>query len=113
VGVGTGTTKPVVRKDFLYIDSGSLEDEIRSRTTIRVGPAGLVMDRTDYRNSWNQTINELSSSSSAIKRIIANEQIDLPVTDLITQKVISLPMHTELDEEQIDYITQKIIEFVK
>jgi dTDP-4-amino-4,6-dideoxygalactose transaminase len=44
---------------------------------------------------------------------IANEQIDLPVTDLITRRVISLPMHTELEEEQIDYITQKIIEFVK
>jgi dTDP-4-amino-4,6-dideoxygalactose transaminase len=44
---------------------------------------------------------------------IANEHIDLPVTDLITRKVISLPMHTELDEEQIDYITQKINEFVR
>ena len=93
VGVGTGTTKPVVRKGFLYIDSGSLEDEIRSRTTIRVGPAGLVMDRTDYRNSWNQTINELSSSSSAIKRIIANEPIEDEEWQLLRSKLASPDMY--------------------
>jgi len=44
---------------------------------------------------------------------IASEIIDLPVTDMLTRKVISLPMHTELDIEQIDYITTKINEFVR
>lgn len=43
---------------------------------------------------------------------IAGEIIELPVTDMLTRKVISLPMHTELDTEQIDYITKKINEFV-
>jgi len=28
------------------------------------------------------------------------------------QEVISLPMHTELDDEQIEYITKTIIDFV-
>ena len=37
---------------------------------------------------------------------------DFPVTNLLVQEVISLPMHTELDDEQITFITQKIIEFV-
>jgi len=38
--------------------------------------------------------------------------LDMPVTDWLTQRVISLPMHTELDEEQLNYITSKILEFV-
>jgi dTDP-4-amino-4,6-dideoxygalactose transaminase len=33
-------------------------------------------------------------------------------TDWLTQRVISLPMHTELDEEQQNYITEKVLEFV-
>src|SRR6476620_12383554 len=38
--------------------------------------------------------------------------LDMPVTDWLTQRVISLPMHTELDEEQLNYISSKVLEFV-
>ncbi len=37
----------------------------------------------------------------------------MPVTDWLTERVISLPMHTELDEDQLNYITTKVLEFVK
>lgn len=37
---------------------------------------------------------------------------DFPVTNAIVKDCISLPMHTELDDEQIDFITKTIIEFV-
>ena len=37
---------------------------------------------------------------------------DLPVTDWLTERVISLPMHTELDEEQQTYIVNKVLEFI-
>lgn len=36
----------------------------------------------------------------------------LPVTDWLTARVISLPMHTELDEEQLQYITQHVLNFI-
>jgi len=36
----------------------------------------------------------------------------LPVTDWLTQRVISLPIHTELDEEQQSFIVNKVLEFV-
>lgn len=36
----------------------------------------------------------------------------MPVTDWLTERVISLPMHTELDEEQMHFITSKVLEFV-
>lgn len=37
---------------------------------------------------------------------------DLPVTDWLTERVISLPIHTELDEEQQTFIINKVLEFV-
>jgi len=40
-----------------------------------------------------------------------NENV-FPVTNQLVQEVISLPMHTELDDEQIEYITTKILEFI-
>lgn len=40
-----------------------------------------------------------------------NEE-DFPVTNQLVKEVISLPMHTELDDEQIAHITDTIIDFV-
>lgn len=37
---------------------------------------------------------------------------DLPVTDWLTERVISLPIHTELDDEQLAFITEKVNEFI-
>ena len=37
---------------------------------------------------------------------------DLPVTDWLTERVISLPMHTELDEEQLAYISSNVLEYL-
>ncbi len=37
---------------------------------------------------------------------------ELPVTDWLTERVISLPIHTELDEEQQGFIAAKVLEFV-
>ena len=37
---------------------------------------------------------------------------DFAVTNQLVKEVISLPMHTELDDEQINYITETIINFV-
>ncbi|WP_299312227.1 DegT/DnrJ/EryC1/StrS family aminotransferase [uncultured Aquimarina sp.] len=37
---------------------------------------------------------------------------DFPVTNQLVKEVISLPMHTELDDEQIDFITKTIIDFI-
>jgi dTDP-4-amino-4,6-dideoxygalactose transaminase len=36
---------------------------------------------------------------------------DLPVTDYLTSRVISLPIHTELDEQQLAHITSHVLEF--
>ena len=38
---------------------------------------------------------------------------DFPVTNLLAKQVISLPMHTELDDEQIKFITDLVLEYLK
>lgn len=37
---------------------------------------------------------------------------DFPVTEMLAKVVVSLPMHTELDEEQLKYITDSVLEFI-
>jgi dTDP-4-amino-4,6-dideoxygalactose transaminase len=37
----------------------------------------------------------------------------LEVTDWLTERVISLPMHTELDEEQLAFICNSVLEFLQ
>jgi len=39
-------------------------------------------------------------------------EVDFPVTNQLIKEVISLPMHTELDDEQIEFITSKVKAFV-
>ncbi len=40
------------------------------------------------------------------------ETFRLPATDLLSEKVISLPMHTELTEDHLDYIISKVSDFL-
>jgi len=37
---------------------------------------------------------------------------DFPVTNLLCKEVLSLPMHTELEDDQIDFITSSVLEFL-
>ncbi|MBC7849339.1 MAG: DegT/DnrJ/EryC1/StrS family aminotransferase [Chitinophagaceae bacterium] len=38
-------------------------------------------------------------------------KFELKKTDWLTERVISLPMHTELDQDQLSYISSKVLEF--
>jgi dTDP-4-amino-4,6-dideoxygalactose transaminase len=40
------------------------------------------------------------------------KESDFPVTNNLIKTVISLPMHTELDNEQLDFITKTILNFI-
>jgi len=37
---------------------------------------------------------------------------DFPVSEKLSNCVVSLPMHTELSEDQLAYITKSVLEFV-
>jgi dTDP-4-amino-4,6-dideoxygalactose transaminase len=40
-------------------------------------------------------------------------QFNLPVTDWLSERVISLPIHTELDIEQQDFIISNVLEYIQ
>lgn len=42
-----------------------------------------------------------------------SDDADFVNTDMLLEQVISLPMHTELDDEQLTYITESVLEFYK
>ena len=50
-------------------------------------------------------------NQKAYKDVRYNED-DFKITNQLVKEVISLPMHTELDDEQIEYITSTIIKFI-
>ncbi len=45
-------------------------------------------------------------------KYLAYKENDFPVTEKLSKLVLSLPMHTELDDEQLKYITEKVLEYV-
>ena len=39
-------------------------------------------------------------------------KVSLPVTDWLTERVISLPIHTEMDNDQLEFITSRVLEYI-
>ena len=80
----------------------------------------LILNDTD-RDGLNQFLADNNIPSMIYYPVPAHRQkmfdafggsnYHLPVTDWLTERVISLPIHTELDEEQQDFIISKVLEF--
>jgi len=78
-------------------------------------------DPRGYRDGLNQFLSENKIPSMIYYPVPGHKQkrfehLDvaaksMPVTDWLTERVISLPMHTELDEEQLEFITDKVNEY--
>lgn len=74
------------------------------------------------RNALNQFLAEQGVPSMIYYPVPAHRQKmfqgmvkgtpDLPVTDWLTERVISLPMHTELDIIQLEHIIKQVLAFV-
>ncbi|MBU1569372.1 MAG: DEAD/DEAH box helicase family protein [Proteobacteria bacterium] len=64
-----------VRREFHLIAEGSLDDEIRAREIILVGPEGLAMDRKTYREEWEKKVVELKRSDPAVEKIFRGEEL--------------------------------------
>jgi dTDP-4-amino-4,6-dideoxygalactose transaminase len=43
---------------------------------------------------------------------LGGSEFNLPVTDWLTERVISLPIHTELDAEQQDFIISNVLDYI-
>jgi UDP-2-acetamido-2-deoxy-ribo-hexuluronate aminotransferase len=81
----------------------------------------LVVDGID-RNELHAYLADLKIPSMIYYPVPAHRQkmfaqfnsssTDLPNTDWLTERVISLPMHTEMDEEQINFITSSVLNHI-
>ncbi|MCC6287338.1 MAG: DegT/DnrJ/EryC1/StrS family aminotransferase [Chitinophagaceae bacterium] len=81
----------------------------------------LILEGVD-RNGLNKFLADHNIPSMIYYPVPAHRQkmfasfggndFNLPLTDWLTQRVISLPIHTELEEEQLDFITSKVLEYI-
>jgi len=81
----------------------------------------LILDGAD-RNKLNEYLASKKIPSMIYYPVPAHRQNmfasfqsglqNLEVTDWLTERVISLPMHTELDEEQLSFICSSVLEFL-
>jgi len=81
----------------------------------------LILNGVD-RDGLNQFLTEQGVPNMIYYPVAAHKQkmfdafggsrYELPVTDWLTERVISLPIHTELDEEQQTFVINKVLEFV-
>jgi UDP-2-acetamido-2-deoxy-ribo-hexuluronate aminotransferase len=81
----------------------------------------LILDGVD-RNGLNEYLAAKGIPSMIYYPVPAHRQqmfaasggsnYHLPTTDWLTERVISLPMHTELDEEQLHAISTAVLEFL-
>ena len=54
----------------------------------------------------------LPAHKQGMFKAFGKENQDLPVTNLLTTQVLSFPIHTEMEEAQLEYITNHIIHFI-
>ncbi len=81
----------------------------------------LVFDGID-RNAMNEYLAQQGIPTMIYYPVPAHRQkmfdsfksasTNLPVTDWLSERVISLPIHTEMEEEQLKFITSKILEYI-
>ena len=81
----------------------------------------LVLDGVD-RNGLQEYLAEAGIPSMIYYPVAAHKQkmfssfhsesIHLPVTDRLTERVISLPIHTEMAADQLEYITTRVLSYV-
>ena len=65
-----------------------------------------------YR-TWDEYEPVSLYEQEAYKQSMANEISQLPATGYLCRSVISLPMHTELDEETLEHISEGVKAFFK
>jgi type I restriction enzyme, R subunit len=80
---------PEPRHDFLFIEEGSLTDEIRAREIILVGPEGLAIDRKTYREKWEEKVIELKKSDPTVEKIFRGEELTEKEWEALAQRLNS------------------------
>lgn len=109
--------------DAAFAGIGSLTTPVRASYSSHVFHQYTLLVEGGKRDALNAYLAEHKIPSMIYYPVPAHRQkmfaqwgasrFELPVTDWLTERVISLPIHTELEEEQLALITGKVREFLK
>ncbi|MEP6682684.1 MAG: DegT/DnrJ/EryC1/StrS family aminotransferase, partial [Parafilimonas sp.] len=80
---------------ILDSDKAGLRDDLSARLTEKKIPNMIYYPVPGHRQKMFESLGAL--------------EYNLPTTDWLTERVISLPMHPELDEEQLKFITENVL----
>lgn len=80
---------PGPSREFTVITEGSLEDSIRKRQMILVGPDGLEIDRQRYQDRWRDKVVELQQSDPVVRRILAGQEVSAEEWDDLARRLNS------------------------
>jgi type I restriction enzyme R subunit len=79
-------------REFLLVAEGSLDDEIRAREIILVGPEGLAVDRKTYRKEWEKKVVELKRTDPTVEKIFRGQELTDAEWEELARRLNS-PMH--------------------
>ena len=108
--------------DKAFAGNKNIETPFRGKNNKHVFHQYTIILHNTNRDGLNQFLADRGVPSMIYYPVPAHRQkmfdafggnaYHLPDTDWLTERVISLPIHTELDEEQQQFIVSQVLEFV-
>lgn len=105
-----------------FANHSKIEIPFRSKNNLHVFHQYTLLIHDANRDELSQHLTSKGIPSMIYYPVPAHKQkmfahfggsaFDLPVTDWLTERVISLPIHTELDEEQQSFIISNVLDFL-
>lgn len=106
--------------DELLESVEELETPVRSKNSTHVFHQYVLKVKNGKRDGLKQFLAKSEIPCNIYYPVPLNKQKaykddsrNFPVTDMLCEEVIALPMHTELEKEQEEFIVQKIKEFLR
>jgi len=106
---------PPPPSEWTTIPEGSLEDEIRKRELLIVGPEGLAIDRKTYKDKWEEKIIELKGSDPTVEKIFRGEELTLDEWEELARRLNSPDYYFEEESlrKAFEQPTGSLSDFIK
>lgn len=108
--------------DAAFADTKQIQTPFRASYSSHVfHQYTMILDGVD-RNDLNRYLADHSIPSMIYYPVAAHQQkmfasfggssYKLDTTDWLTERVLSLPIHTEMEDDQLNFITSKVLEYI-
>lgn len=105
--------------DKLLENTNEIETPVRAKNSTHVFHQYVLKVKNAKRDALKQFLTDNNIPCNIYYPVPLNKQKaykdnsrEFPITDKLCEEVIALPMHTELEKEQQEFIVQKIKEFI-